>query len=90
MSEQTIPTWTLGWRLKRSLDWANLSAQAMADEFGVDRGTISRWMSDRSPVRDIYLRVWAEKCGVPVDWLRNGGGTLTDAPTGQGVRTRRR
>jgi len=28
---QSIPPWTIGWRLKRSLNFADISAQEMAD-----------------------------------------------------------
>ena len=68
-----IPKWTLGWRLQRSLAHAGIGVQDMARELGVSRSTISRWMNDRgaSP-RSIYLRQWAAKCGVPLDFITLG------------------
>lgn len=67
--EPQTPDWTLGWRLKRALDWGKVSAQEMAEELGVHPGTVSRWMNDREVPRRAFLRVWALRCGVPIDWL---------------------
>jgi transcriptional regulator with XRE-family HTH domain len=71
----TIPVWTLGWRLKRALDHAGVSAQEMADELGVSRGTVSRYMNDREPIRRGYLKLWALRTGVSHDWLVSGEST---------------
>lgn len=65
-----IPPETLGWRLKRALDWGGVSAKEMATELDVSEGTISRWSNDvGAPPRSIYLRAWAHKCRVPFEWL---------------------
>lgn len=66
---ERIPEWTLGWRLKRALHFADLSAQDMAAELGVHVGTVSRWMNDRETPRRAYLMAWALRCGVPYGWL---------------------
>lgn len=65
----TIPPETMGWRLQRSLAFAGVSVQEMADELGVSRGTISRWCNDKNRPRRSDLRLWALRCGVPFDWL---------------------
>jgi transcriptional regulator with XRE-family HTH domain len=64
-----IPAWTLGWKLKRALDHAGLSAQEMAAELGVHVGTVSRWMNDRETPRRAYVMAWALRCGVSFGWL---------------------
>lgn len=64
-----IPEWTLGWKLKRALNYAELSAQDMAAELGVHVATVSRWMNDRESPRRAYLMAWALRCGVPFGWL---------------------
>jgi transcriptional regulator with XRE-family HTH domain len=65
-----IPEWTLGWRLQRALAHAGIGAQEMADELGVTRSTVSRWMNDRGgPPRLIYVRQWALLTGVPASWV---------------------
>ena len=71
---ERIPEWTLGWKLKRALDFAGLSAQQMAAELGVHVGTVSRWMNDRETPRRAYLMAWALRCGVPFDWLSGDEG----------------
>lgn len=78
MSEQpahqpAVPRWTLGWRLQRALAHGGVSVHEMASELQVSRGTLSRWMADRGPdPRDVYLKQWALRTGVPYPWLCHG------------------
>lgn len=68
--EFRIPPETLGWRLRRALEWGGVAAKDMAAELDVSDGTISRWCHDLgAPPRSIYLRAWANKCRVPEEWL---------------------
>ena len=75
MSEQTqqqgaIPAWSLGWRLNRALSHADISVQEMADELGVARSTISRWVNDHgTEPRAVYVKQWALRTGVDYRWL---------------------
>jgi transcriptional regulator with XRE-family HTH domain len=68
-----VPQWTRGWRMRRALDHAGLTVETMISELGISRGTASRWLHDKGPVRDIYLKQWALRCGVSFDWLKSGG-----------------
>ena len=69
----TVPKWTLGWRLQRSLAHAGISASDMAQDLYVSRGTVSRWLNDHGDYpRDMYLRQWAMRTGVPYTWLCHG------------------
>lgn len=71
--EVAIPDWSLGWRLRRSLESGAVSAKQMAAELDVSEGTISRWCHDvGAPPRAIYLRHWAYRCKVPLSWLAEG------------------
>ena len=73
MSDPTdIPEWTLGWRLQRSLAHGGVSIDDMAAELGVSRQSISRWLNARAVPRIGYLKLWALKTGVPLDWLISG------------------
>lgn len=68
-----VPDWTLGWRLKRALQWGNIPAVEMADHLGYSRAQISRYLNDKGePPRLHVLRQWAELTGVPVEWLLHG------------------
>jgi transcriptional regulator with XRE-family HTH domain len=71
-AESVIPQWTVGWRMQRALGHAQMSVEQMAQELDVSRGTVSRWLNDRGPVKGLYLRQWALLTGVPFDWLRTG------------------
>jgi len=48
----------------------------MARELEVSRSTVSGWLNDRHAPRAIYLREWARKCKVPLDWLVEGDSML--------------
>lgn len=75
VTDGVIPEWTLGWRLQRALDFAGITATDMADELGVARGTVSRWMNDHgAPPRLAYVKMWALRCGVNLGWLELGVG----------------
>lgn len=76
-----IPDWTLGWRLQRALDHAGIKVGDMADEIGVVRGTVSLWLHDKGPVREIYLKHWALRCGVNAQWLITGRRGETPEPS---------
>lgn len=86
MRTETVPEWTLGWKLKRALDFADLSAQDMAAELGVHVATVSRWMNDRETPRRAYVMAWSLRCGVPFGWLTGDeglpGATSSDIRTG--------
>lgn len=78
MTEQpdsgVIPEWTRGWRLQRALDHAGLTVEEMGEFLGVSRQTMSRWLHDRGPIRDIYIKQWALRTGINFRWLKDGVG----------------
>jgi transcriptional regulator with XRE-family HTH domain len=74
-----VPQWTLGWRLQRSLAHAGVSMDEMAAELGISRRMVSRWINEHAQPRTAYLKVWAMRTGVPLEWLVSG--------TLEGVRT---
>ena len=80
-----VPPLTLGWRLKMSLDYADISVQQIADTLGVSRATISRWMGDKGdrPKR-AYLLQWALITRVPFEWIDIGVVTLAPDPDDDG------
>lgn len=70
-SERRVPELTLGWRLKMSL--GDMQVQDMADQLGVSRATVSRWMGDHGePPRKAFLKQWALISGVDYEWLETG------------------
>ncbi len=64
-----VPEWTTGWRMQRALAHARMSVEQMAEELGVSRSTISRWLNDRGSPSRGYLKLWALRTGVSYDWL---------------------
>lgn len=63
---------TEGDRLKKSLKHAGMSVGDMAEYLEVHRNTVSDWVRDKTHIMAVIRRVWAEKVGVPVEWLRDG------------------
>jgi transcriptional regulator with XRE-family HTH domain len=64
--------WTLGDRLRKARQSAGVTPAQMAAYLGVERSMISRYENDRSTPRVGYLRLWALRTGVDLDWLRYG------------------
>ena len=79
-----VPPLTLGWRLQMALRQASVSVQEMADELGMARSSVSRWLSDRGTPRAIFVKAWAMRTGVPYEWLWTGQVNL-GAPGGEGL-----
>jgi transcriptional regulator with XRE-family HTH domain len=64
-----IPEWSLGDRLSKSRRAAGLSSTDLQEYLGVTRNTISNYERDRIVPRLSVLRLWAMRCGVPLEWL---------------------
>jgi len=67
-----VPPLTLGWRLQMALRQAGVSVQEMADELGMARNSLSRWLNDHAVPRTIFVKAWALRTGVPYEWLWTG------------------
>jgi transcriptional regulator with XRE-family HTH domain len=73
----TIPDWDLHHRLARALEWADVSAEEMAEILGVHVNSIYNYASGRRIPKRGFIRLWAARCGVPPDWLETGDTTST-------------
>jgi transcriptional regulator with XRE-family HTH domain len=64
-------------RLKKVMDFHQLSASMFADKVGVQRSSISHILSGRNkPSLDFILKVTTEFKDVDMYWLLNGNGTF--------------
>ena len=59
-------------RLAKALHVAGVSTTEMADELEVARSTISNYLNGHTTPKSLYLRIWALKTGVPLEWLETG------------------
>jgi transcriptional regulator with XRE-family HTH domain len=67
-----VPQWDVTDRLRKSLRTGKVSVQEMAELLGVDRKTVGNYLNGRTGPSVATLRVWAMRCGVRFDWLRDG------------------
>jgi transcriptional regulator with XRE-family HTH domain len=64
-------------RLKKVMDYYQLSAATFADRIGVQRSSISHLLSGRNrPSLDFVLKVLDEFPSIELYWLLNGKGTF--------------
>ena len=59
-------------RLNKSLVVSKVSVQGMADFLECHRNTPGGWLNRRVKPRPSSLKLWAQKTGVPYEWLRYG------------------
>lgn len=71
-----IPVFDLADRLHKSLRVAGLRPGQMAEHLEVRGETVSRYLTGRVRPTVATLRVWALRCGVPFEWLRDGDDVL--------------
>lgn len=81
-----IPRVTLGDRMRMSLRQAGVGVQEMADYLEVGRNSVSRWINDRGEPSKQTRRLWAFRCGVPLEWLETGQAPV-EGPGPDGART---
>lgn len=59
-------------RMRRALRVSDVSVQEMADYMRVSRNTVGNWINGRNVPRWRDLRDFAERTGVPLEWLETG------------------
>jgi hypothetical protein len=73
--QRTIPdelTDTVADRLKRSLRYANLRNHEMAARLSLHPNTIGGYVTGRTKMLPVVMRLWATETGVPLSWLKTG------------------
>lgn len=74
MSEaQTVPEgldFDMADRLRKALRFADISVQEMADELGMSRNSIGRYINGHIQPDLRTMRIWSWKTGAPLDWLQ--------------------
>lgn len=71
-SPEPIPQWTLGDRLRKARQFANVSTEEMATDIGRTVHTISNYERDFTRAPLLVLRQYAMRCNVPLEWLQTG------------------
>ena len=73
--------------MRKALEYAGVSTQEMADYLEVTRQSIGNWVGDRRVPSKATVRLWALRCGVPLEWLETG--KAPTLPSGPGPYTTR-
>ena len=71
-SPELVPEWTVGDRLWKSRTVAGLTQTEMAEYLGMSRVSLSRYETGHNRPPLTVMRLWAMRCGVPLEWLRYG------------------
>jgi transcriptional regulator with XRE-family HTH domain len=82
----TIPTWTVGDRLRKARETAGLDQTELADAMGVSRRTVSTYEVGGEEItrKRIVLNAWALATGVSVEWLVGSDGPFDGARSRSG------
>lgn len=83
----TVPEWTIGDRMRKSLHHSDVGVQEMADYLGVARNTVSNWINGHIEPSLQTLRLWSMRTGVPLEWLRTGWAPRGSNPQPTGYQT---
>lgn len=70
-NEWAIPAWTIGDRLRKAREVADLTQSELAERIGVSRRSITSYEAGGTPKRPVLLS-WSLATGVPVEWLLTG------------------
>ncbi len=77
-----VPQWDMADRMRKSLREAGVNVQDMADYLDVNRNTISNWINGHNSPPTAAMRLWAMRCGVPYEWLKDGIESSEPGPGG--------
>jgi len=66
---ERVPEWDLADRMRKALRESPYGAGEIAAYLGVNRTTVSLWLSGKIKPRTSTLRLWAMRTGVPFEWL---------------------
>jgi transcriptional regulator with XRE-family HTH domain len=69
---RTVPTFTIGDRLRKARLLTGLEQSEFARLAGIARGTVANYEHERSTPKRLYLRAWADAAGVDLTWLETG------------------
>lgn len=72
MSLEQAPEWDLADRMRKSLRHADIGVAEMASYLGVSPASVSNWINGHNRPSKPTQRLWAMRCGVPLNWLLEG------------------
>lgn len=67
-----VPRFEMRHRLRIALEYGDVPVQEMARELGMSRTTVSNYLHGRTEPTRAVVDAWAERCGVPAEWLLTG------------------
>lgn len=69
---ERVPQFDLADRMRKALREADIDVQEMAAYLECSRSSVSGWINGRIRPSPQTIRLWAMRCGVPFEWLRDG------------------
>lgn len=83
-SAAEVPTIEPRHRMRIALEHAGVTMGEMAHLLDVSGNTVGNYLAGRTTPSTAVLRVWAMRCGVPLDWIRYGTANSNDTSPGGG------
>lgn len=79
---RTVPVFTLGDRLRKAREVADMTQGDMANTLGIGRRSVSRYEDGTQMPRRGVVMAWSMATGVPLEWLQSGQMSHPDPPGG--------
>lgn len=79
-----IPEFSVGDRMRKARESAEISQEAMAAEIGVSRRSIVRYEGDTGAAPRSTMLLWSFRTGVPLSWLMTGRAETPNGPAPEG------
>lgn len=71
------PAFTLPDRLRKAREFAGLEQSELAARTHISRNTIGSYEGGKVRPKMAYLMLWAQACGVDLEWLLDGDSPVT-------------
>ncbi len=83
MAAAHVPQWTVGDRMRKAREDAQLNQSDLAGKIEIARSSIVNYETDRKMVSRPVLIAWSLATGVPYEWLCHGDTQPCGPPPGR-------
>ncbi|MEV4902390.1 helix-turn-helix transcriptional regulator [Citricoccus sp. NPDC055426] len=81
-----IPHFDLTDRLRKAREVTGLGQREFAEEIGISLKSVTNYENGHTAPRQIVMKAWALRTGVPLEWLQTGEYPMDNGPGGSNAR----